>query len=306
MVEESLLCGSWYAERIAPDYAHVFVVKEHIYTGRTSLQRVDVIRHEIFGKILLLDGKPQLSTFDEWIYHELLVHPPMLAHPSPRKVAILGGGDGGALREVLKHPTVEEVFLIDIDREVIEICKKYLPEVNAGAFDDRRVRIVVKDARKFIQETSEKFDVIIADLTDPISGISESLYTKDFYLQLQRNLEDNGIFCTQAESIYFSHLYFRVSFPTIVKTIRSVFERSSPYKAWIPSFGCEWAYCIASNSIEVDTSWKFAKKKLEEIKLDTRYYDADVQKSAFCLPKNIRKLIESVGRVIEDRDLRNV
>ncbi|WP_243671364.1 hypothetical protein [Vulcanisaeta sp. JCM 16161] len=174
--------GTWFIEFNTPFSYHVRGIRRVLYSGVTKYQRIAIVEFEDLGKALVLDGKIQSSLYDEFVYHESLVHPAMITHPHPRKVLILGGGEGATAREVLKHRGVEEVIMVDIDDEVIRLVKEYLPEMSQGAFDNPKLKLILQDGRKFLEESRDRYDVIVLDLTDPLEGgPSYLLYTIEFY-----------------------------------------------------------------------------------------------------------------------------
>ncbi|MFP3236993.1 MAG: spermidine synthase, partial [Vulcanisaeta sp.] len=150
--------GTWFMEFNTPFSWHVRGIKRVLYSGTTRYQRIAVVEFEDLGKALILDGKTQSTLYDEFIYHESLVHPAMITHPNPKKVLILGGGEGATAREVLKHRSVEEVVMVDIDEDVIKISKEYLPEMNQGVFENPKLKLVIDDGRKFVSNTKDKYD----------------------------------------------------------------------------------------------------------------------------------------------------
>ncbi|MCL0102959.1 fused MFS/spermidine synthase [Dehalococcoidia bacterium] len=193
--------STWFVEFVTPDTIQQFAVKDVLYFGRSKYQTVEVIETVSFGKCLILDGKIQSCEKDEFIYHEALVHPAMILHPNPETVFIAGGGEGATLREVLAHKTVKKVVMVDIDAEVIDVCKRLLPAHHQGSFDDPRVELLHLDARKYLAETKERFDVIIIDLPEPIEGgPAYLLYTKTFYRLLKDKLAADATFALQAGS----------------------------------------------------------------------------------------------------------
>lgn len=280
--------GMLYHERLTRGLSRLIQINRVIFSGNTKYQRVEIVETPDFGKVLLIDGKVQLSTRDEYIYHESLVHPPMFSHPNPQDVLIVGGGDGGALEEVLKHRTVRRAVLVDLDPDIIELSKRHLEEVHKGAFFDKRTKIVIGDGRKFVEETNDKFDVVILDLTDP-SGPSAKLYTKEFYHAVKGILNAGGVVVTHSESPY---LYQR-EFLTIYKTLSSVFEIVRPYGAWIPSFGLYWMFIMASDEIDpVNVNEDVIRRRFEERGVNTEYYSPELHRSLFTLPRDIRRALE--------------
>ncbi|WP_202319515.1 spermidine synthase [Archaeoglobus neptunius] len=239
-----------------------------------GIQKVEVYETESLGKMLVIDGKIQLTEFDEAFYHEMLVHVPMLSHPNPKKVGIIGGGDGGALREVLKHD-VSRVVLIDIDRNVIEFCKKFL-KIDRGAFDDERVEIVVSDGKEFLKQ-SEKFDVILVDSTDPV-GVSDTLFDREFF-ELARSKCD--VFCCQSQSPLVQKEYFKKLLEN-----SSVFEKRTVFLASVPTYPMAiWSFILAGN-------FDFAEDRFEKIRGKTHHYNPDVHRAAFALPEWMKKEVE--------------
>ncbi len=277
--------GIIYHERLSQTLSRVFqAVKVH-YIGRTKYQRVEVVDTPDFGKMLVLDGKVQFSLSDEFIYHECLVQPVMISHPNPEEILIIGGGDGGALREVLKHDSVKNVTLVDLDAEVMEIVKKYIPEMAARAFRDPRVKVINVDGRGFLQETDRRFDVIIVDLTDPLpSNPSTALYTQEFYRLVEKALKNGGAMSTHCEGAYFS----RETFLVIYKTIESVFKKTRVFGAFIPSFGDFWMFTVASNTLDpLNLSVEAIKNKIKTRNIETKFYYPELHENLFKLSKNL-------------------
>ena len=172
------ITGNWYIESVYPDLSVLLKTRQVIFAGKTKYQQVEVLDSEVYGRSLVLDGKTQSTELDEHIYHEALVHPAMISHPDPKTVFIGGGGEGATLREVLRHESVEKVVMLDLDDQVVDICKQYLPNHHQGSFNDSRVDLVHDDAREYLQNTENVFDVMIMDLVDPLeAGTAYLLYT---------------------------------------------------------------------------------------------------------------------------------
>ena len=183
-------------ERLYEDYAQSFTVSDLLFEVKTEHQHLEIYQTPALGRVMLLDGVVQTTEKDEYIYHEMMVHVPLFAHPNPKRVLIIGGGDGGILREVLRHPNIEHVTQVEIDQSVIDMCKKYFPNHSNGAFDDPRAHIVIDDGKEFVANCIETFDVIISDSTDPI-GPGEVLFTSDFYADEKKCLNPGGIMVAQ-------------------------------------------------------------------------------------------------------------
>ena len=241
----------------------------------TGVQKVEIYETESFGKMLVIDGKVQLTEFDEAFYHEMLVHVPMLTHPSPRNVLIIGGGDGGALREVLKHEP-SSVTLVEVDKSVIELCRKHIG-LDAGAFDDERVEVVICDGKDFLRR-SGRFDVIIVDSTDPVS-VSATLFDSEFF---SLAAEKCDVFCCQAQSPLVQKEYFRM----ILKNSMN-FEQRGIYIAYIPTYPLAlWSFMLAG---DIDN---YYEERFDNLKGRTKYYNPDVHRAAFRLPEWLRVEVE--------------
>ncbi len=220
-----------------------FKVKRLLALKKSRYQEIVVADIEDFGRSLILDNYIQSSEVDEYIYHESLVHPAMVAHPNPRKVLIIGGGEGATLREVLKHECVEKAVMVDIDREVVEMAKKYLEKWHQGAFDDPRAEVVIADGLKYVREVKEKFDVIVLDLTDPYGiEISKKLYSEEFYRAIYNILTNEGLMVTQAGSSFF----FEKVYDYVLRSVKSVFPVVVEYNVWVPVFGYANNFIIGS------------------------------------------------------------
>lgn len=185
----------WY-ETLHTGFGQYFSVEKVLYREKTDHQDLVIFENPVLGRVMALDGVVQTTERDEFIYHEMLTHVPLLAHGQAKKVLIIGGGDGGMLREVSRHPGVEQITMVEIDAGVIEFCRQYLPNHSAGAYDDPRFKLVIDDGVNFVNQTGETFDVIISDCTDPI-GPGESLFTSAFYEGCARCLNEGGIFVAQ-------------------------------------------------------------------------------------------------------------
>ncbi len=252
-------------------------------------QLVEVVEFPFYGKALFIEHIIMLSLYDEFIYHETLVHPALLTIGKPEHVLIVGGGDGGALREVLKHP-VSQVTMVELDRSVIELVKRHLPEVPSGAFEDGRLRLIIGDGRSFIERTDEKFDLIILDLTDPY-GQAARLYTKEFYEMVKRALNDGGLMVTHSTGLHIN----RRTFPRIYKAITEVFRKHAMARAYIPSFTDEWTFSFGSESIvPSELSIELLEKRFRERNLEgkTKFYSPQIHPSLFKQPVFVLKLLE--------------
>jgi len=213
---------------------------------KSPYQEIVLAELDGFGKALVIDNFIQSTESDEAFYHELLVHPAMILHPNPARVLIIGGGEGATLREVLKHNTVKEAVMVDIDPVVVEFSKKYLEHMHQGSFNDPRARVIVMDGLKYVKEAPPGyFDVAIMDLTDPYAGdAAKPLYSEGFYRDVKRILGSNGVMVTQAGSSYF----YTSEYDYVLGNIRKVFKYIGEYNIWIPSFGLNVNFIIASDT----------------------------------------------------------
>jgi spermidine synthase len=240
-------------------------IKSHICHRETEFQTIDIYDTEAFGRVLTLDGHIQLTELDEGAYHEFLVHVPMLSIEEPKTALVVGGGDGGVLREICKHASVEHIDMAEIDVGVVEESKMHLPFVSGGAFDDPRVHLHITDAFEFVKSASKKYDLVVVDSTDVYEeedgGLSEHLFTTEFYRDCLKVLSSQGIVVTQADNM----LFCPYSLAHIQKTFGSVFARTGSYFAIIPSFGGFSGYCWGSSATAI--SPRFSADKAQSITL---------------------------------------
>ena len=279
-----------FVESLHQGYAQSFGIREMLFESRTEHQHLLIFDTESFGRVMALDGVVQTTERDEFVYHEMLAHVPLFAHPQPKSVLIIGGGDGGLLREVLKHPAVKQVVLVEIDGAVIDLCKRYFPQHSQGAFDNPRAEIVIADGIDFVCNTDLRFDVILSDCTDPI-GPGEVLFSSRFYSGVRRALNPGGIFAAQNGSAFLQ--------PEEVTTTT---QRLSPYFAdcWfftaaVPTYvggvmtlawGCDDA-TLRNAPIDV------VQQRFNASGIRTRYYNPAVHAASFALPQYVLNLIES-------------
>jgi len=290
----------WFCDRINRNLIQLHSIEEVLYTGQTKFQSAEIIRSGSFGKCLVLDGKIQSSEADEFIYHEALVQPAMITHPRPETVFIAGGGEGATLREVLAHKTVKRAVMVDIDEEVVALCRKFLPNYSRGSFEDKRTELLHVDARDYLAKSRELFDIIIIDLPDPIEeGPAYLLYTQEFYHLVRDRLTASGIISVQAGSAALTEL---LNFTAVNHTLKSVFPIVCPYQVDMPCFGGPWGFCLASLNVnpvllspaEVDS--RISARSLTYL----RFYDGLTHQGIFSLPKHLREKLSKPGRLITD------
>jgi spermidine synthase len=291
----------WFSDYISPDLTMLHSIKERIYSGRTKFQSIDIVNTGSFGICLVLDGKIQSSEADEFIYHEALVHPAMISHPQPERVLIAGGGEGATLREVLAHKTVKRAVMVDIDEEVVKLCRRFLPTWHQNAFDDPRAELHFADARKYLDESSDEFDVIIIDLVDPLEqGPAHLLYTREFYQIVKQKLGPDGIMSVQAEPAEWRNLD---DFTAIATTLRSVFSIARPYQVHVPSFLGLWGFVSASQSLDPHelTPKEIDTRISTRISKNLKSYDGLTHQAMFTIPKHIRQQLAASKRIITDK-----
>lgn len=278
----------WYTETLHKNWRQTFNIKEKLYEVDTGEQHLLIFDNETFGKVLALDGVIQTTEGDGFIYHEMISHVPLLAHGDVKKVLIIGGGDGGVLREVLRHNTVERAVLVEIDESVITFSKKHLSSLSEGAFEDPRVQIVIQDGCKFVKETPEKFDVIICDSTDPI-GPGAVLFTAEFYGDCHKLLAEGGIFVNQNGAPF-------VQPDELVDTYNKRklhFADVGFYLGVIPTYvGGFMAFGWATDRKENrDVTVEELEKRLANVEGELKYYTPSIHKASFALPKFIQQKV---------------
>ncbi len=296
-----MIGSKWFLEFTTDNEASLHSLEEVLYTARTRYQKLEILRLGSYGKTLVLDGKMQSTQLDEFIYHEALVQPALITHGKPAKVLIAGGGEGATIREVLRHPTVESVYMIDLDDEVVQACRTHLYEWHLGCFDDPRVKVLYEDARKFIAGGDDKFDVIILDLPEPMeAGPAIKLYTREFYKEVLDHLAPGGVMVTQATSVSVNNLN---AFAIIHNTLEQVFPVVRGYWTSVPSFYVPWGFIYASN--EKDPK-KLSHEELGEriggLNSPLRFYTPEVHHGMFALPGYLGAAVRDEERVNSDTE----
>jgi spermidine synthase len=276
--------GFYFFERYTHNCSRHIKADKIFYEGDTKYQHVQIFSNPLLGKILFLDNNIQSAEFDEFIFHESLAHPALLSHPSPQNVLVIGGGEGATLREVLRHEVVKKAVMVDLDEELVSLCRKFLPEWSGGAFSDPRSELFFSDASRYVTECRQKFDVIISDLTEPINkGPSVYLFTKEFFEKIHGILKKKGMFVLQAGS---ADPYYHQFFSSLVRTLQLIFPVVRPYWAYVFSYGFPWGFVIASKKadpLEIDESCIKETIKTRSVE-KLRYYHAGIHKGMFALP----------------------
>lgn len=273
-----------FTETLYDAFGQTFRIDKVYFENKTEHQHLMIFHNAALGRVMVLDGVVQTTEKDEFVYHEMMAHVPLLAHGKTRQVLIVGGGDGGMLREVLKHRTVEQVTMVEIDNAVIEMAKEYLPNHSQGAFDDPRANIVIADGMDFVRDTGQRFDVIISDSTDPI-GPGEILFTDDFYAQCKRILNPGGIVVTQNGVAFFQLDEVR----TTANRLSHHFSDTTFYSAAVPTYyGGIMTFAWGSNDAAMrNVDLQTLQHRLKSSGISTRYYTPEIHQASFALPRYI-------------------
>lgn len=278
--------SDWIREPLHDHYGQSLRVSEMLYDSNTDHQRLKVFQNGTFGRVLTLDDVVQTTEGDNFIYHEMMTHVPILAHGAAKRVLIIGGGDGGMAREVLKHTSVEHVTMVEIDAGVVEFSKEYLPMLSQGAFDDPRLNLVINDGAVFMKETTDKFDVIIVDSTDPI-GPGEVLFTDTFYGHAKRAMNEGGIIVTQNGVPFMQG----DELTNTMRAFQALFSDASCYLATIPTYaGGPMAFGWGTDSAARQTNLEVLQERFAAAALSPDYYTPEVHRGAFALPGYVLKL----------------
>lgn len=272
----------WFTEYQTKNLAISCRVKSTLHQEQTPFQHLAVIDTEQFGRMLVLDNVIQTTVKDEFVYHEMITHVALNTHAAPKRVLVIGGGDGGAVREIVKHPSIEKVVHCEIDGAVIEASRKYLPEISC-ALDDPRVEIIVDDGIKHVRENKKTYDIIMVDSTDPV-GPAEGLFSATFYQDIYEALNDDGIFVAQTESPFLN----RELIPRLQKDISGIFPVTRLFLANVPTYpGGLWSFTMGSK--------KYDPLELDPAQIppmDTKYYSPAIHRTCFVLPPFIKELLD--------------
>ncbi|WP_182200778.1 polyamine aminopropyltransferase [Paraliobacillus salinarum] len=270
----------WFTEKQTKDFGITAKIKRTLHTEQTDLQSLAMIETEEWGNMLVLDDMVMTTQKDEFVYHEMIAHVPLFTHPNPKHVLVVGGGDGGVIREILKHPSVEKAVLVEIDGKVIEYSKKYLPEI-AGKLNDSRVEVKIADGFAHIAESEAAYDIILVDSTEPV-GPAVSLFTKGFYAGIAKALKEDGIFVAQSDNPWFKADLIQ----QVYKDVKEIFPITKLYTANIPTYPSGlWTFTMGSKthdplSVQAD--------RFHEI--DAKYYTEEIHQACFVLPKFVKDL----------------
>lgn len=279
----------WFSERHTKNVQFSIRTDKQLYTAQSPFQRIDVFESIEFGRFLTLDGYMMLTEKDEFIYHEMIVHPAMAVNPKIENVLVIGAGDGGVARELTRYQTIKTIDVVEIDEMVIDVCKKFLPQTARG-FEDNRVNVLIQDGLKFIRSVDNKYDLIIVDSTDPF-GPGEGLFTKEFYGNCYKALKEDGIMVNQHESPFYEN--DAIAMQRAHKRIVGCFPISRVYQAHIPTYPSgHWLFGFASKRYHPvgdlhENDWN-------DLKLKTNYYNTKLHAGAFALPNYVWELLKDV------------
>jgi len=291
--------GDWHYELITPGLLQTEQRLRVFYRGQTEYQHVEVMDGATFGRTLVLDGKTQSTEVDEFAYHEALVHPSMIAHPNPKSVFVAGGGEGATIREVMSHRSVEQVVMVDIDKQVVDLCREYLPNHHQDSFDDPRLELHHMDALEFLEDTSLRFDVVIIDVPDPLeAGPAYLLFTQEFYSLLKERLRPGGLMVAQSGPT--GPAFYEQCFSAVANTVGSVFSGVYLSEAFVPSFGTTWGFVIGSTgpdptSLSVEETDSRISDRIDG---ELRFLDGITLRGMTSVPKYLRKAVDAEEKII--------
>ncbi len=272
--------GLWFSELQTPNLGISCKATGVLHKEQSEFQDLTVIETKAFGRMLLLDGIIQTTIKDEFVYHEMITHVALNTLKKPKKALVVGGGDGGSIREIIKHPSIEKATLVEIDRRVVEVSKEYLPEISHG-LQDPKVEIIFDDGIKHVAKHKNTYDLIVVDSTDPI-GAAVGLFSKEFYASVYESLTEDGIFVAQTESPFFEEQLIK----RVLKDVRSIFPIGKLFLANIPTYPSGlWSFTLGSK--------KYDPEKVNEnnfASLNTRYYTPQIHRAAFVLPPFIQDI----------------
>jgi spermidine synthase len=274
------MAGLWFTEKQTENYGITMKINKTLHTEKTEFQDLEMVETAEWGNMLLLDGMVMTTEKDEFVYHEMVAHVPLFTHPNPEKVLVVGGGDGGVIREILKHPSVKKAVLVDIDGKVIEYSKKFLPTI-AGELENERVDVQVDDGFMHIAQSENEYDVIMVDSTEPV-GPAVNLFTKGFYAGISKALKEDGIFVAQTDNPWFKADLIQ----TVQKDVKEIFPITRLYIANVPTYPSGmWTFTLGSKKHD---PLEVSEDRFHDI--ETKYYTKELHKAAFALPKFVQDL----------------
>ena len=277
----------WYTEEHTKNVRFSIKVDKQLVSVKSDFQRIDIFESQEFGRFLTLDGFMMLTEKDEFIYHEMITHVPMAVNPKAKKILVIGAGDGGTVRELVKYEHIKRIDMVEIDKMVVDVCREYLPKT-ANKLDDERVHIYYEDGLKFVRSKTNEYDIVIVDSTDPF-GPGEDLFTREFYGNCFNALKDDGILVNQHESPYYEADAKATARAN--KQLRAVFPFATVYQLHIPTYPSgHWLFGFASKKYNPVEDLK--ADEWNKFGIETRYYNTELHKGAFALPNYVKDLIK--------------
>ncbi len=286
--KEEYTMDLWYSECHTDDVKFSLKIKEHIFTSQSDFQKVDVLDTYEYGKLLTLDGLVMVTEKDEFVYHDMIVHPAMAVNPTIKNVLVIGGGDGGTVRELMRYPSVEHVDMVEIDKMVVDVSRDYFPSISCE-LDNEKVSVLYEDGVKFVKDKENFYDLILIDSTDPI-GPGEGLFTTEFYNNCYKALTNDGILVNQNETPVYDE-FFKVGISSNIK-LKKMFPVVEVYQAAIPTYpGGYWLFNFASKKHNPISDLN--EKVWNGLNLKTKYYNPSLHKGAFALPNYVKEKLEN-------------
>jgi len=277
----------WYTEEHTKNVRFSIKIDKQLVSAKSDFQRIDIFESPEFGRFLTLDGFMMLTEKDEFIYHEMITHVPMAVNPKAKKILVIGAGDGGTVRELVKYEHIKRIDMVEIDKMVVDVCREYLPKT-ANKLDDGRVRIYYEDGLKFVRSKTNEYDIVIVDSTDPF-GPGEDLFTREFYGNCFNALKDDGILVNQHESPYYEADAKATARAN--KQLRAVFPFATVYQLHIPTYPSgHWLFGFASKKYNPVEDLK--ADEWNKFGIETRYYNTELHKGSFALPNYVKDLIK--------------
>lgn len=279
----------WFKEQVTEEIGHSLRIDKVLFEGEVDHQHLIVFENEIFGRLFALEGFIQVSTRDEFIYHEMLVHVPLFAHGNAKRVLVIGGGDGGAIREVFRHQTVEHCTMVEIEGSVVDFSKEWFPTISDGAFDDPRLNLVIADGAKFVKETDDKFDVILVDSTDPV-GPGKVLFTEEFYADCRNCLTDEGIMITQCGLPFLQPKELQTAY----RNQKVSFDDPQFYAIAVPAYSGGIMTLGFARAGGVNPGLETLTERVKSESIETfRYYTPEVHLGAFAVPAYVSRILDT-------------
>ena len=277
----------WYTEEHTKNVRFSIKVDKQLVSVKSDFQRIDIFESQEFGRFLTLDGFMMLTEKDEFIYHEMITHVPMAVNPKAKKILVIGAGDGGTVRELVKYEHIKRIDMVEIDKMVVDVCREYLPKT-ANKLDNERVHIYYEDGLKFVRSKTNEYDIVIVDSTDPF-GPGEDLFTREFYGNCFNALKDDGILVNQHESPYYEADAKATARAN--KQLRAVFPFATVYQLHIPTYPSgHWLFGFASKKYNPVEDLK--ADEWNKFGIETRYYNTELHKGSFALPNYVKDLIK--------------